>query len=161
MPVFTNPNVNGDTGSRILTYSSGVVTTAPADVNENTLGSIILPAGSLGPNGYLKLSTQISCTDSAGTKTIWFRINGTNVLATVFAAGNSSAKYEQWFWNRNSESANAYQNGNTALGPSAAGVINTSINTALPLTITLVGQKSIAGDTLTCNFFAVEAVYHI
>ncbi len=140
----------------LLAFSSGTSVTAPANTAENTLQSFTLPGGSLGANGFLRLTALIECTDSAGTKTFWFRIGGVNIMATVFGAGNASAFYEQVFFNRNSQSANGYQNGNTARGPSAGLMVSTSINTAIDQTVSLVAAKSNGADSIICRYFAAE-----
>lgn len=139
-------------------YSNGVAQTAPADTNENALDSVVIPGGLMGPNSVLRITAQALVNNSAGTKTFWFRMSGTNIMATIFGAGNESASYTQLFFNRGSVSANGYQNGNTVPGPSAATMIDTSINMAIDQTLSFVCLKSIAGDTITKKMFMVEVL---
>lgn len=139
--------------------SSGVAVTAPLDLNENIIGSLVLPADSLGPNGYLEVTGIISCTDSIGTKTFWFRIDGVNFMATIFGVGNASAFYSQRIFNRNSKTANMYQNGNTVPGPSSAAMITTAIDTTVAKTIVFATQKNTAGDSIICQHFSINAVW--
>jgi hypothetical protein len=139
-------------------YSNGVVQNAPADTAENTLDSILIPGGLMGPNSVLRITAQVLVTDSAGTKTFWFRLGGVNIMATIFGAGNASASYTQLFFNRGSVSANGYQNGNTAGGPSNAAMIDTSINTGIDQVLSFVAQKSVAGDTISKRMFMVEVL---
>jgi len=140
-------------------YSNGVAQTAPADTNENALDSVVIPGGLMGTNSVLRITAQALVSNSAGTKTFWFRMSGTNIMATIFGGGgNESASYTQLFFNRGSVSANGYQNGNTVPGPSAGIMVDTSINMAIDQTLSFVCLKSNASDTIIKKMFMVEVL---
>lgn len=133
--------------------------TAPADTSENTLATVAVPAGAMGPNGRLRITTKWSATNNGNVKTCRIRLSTTAYLQMDIASVGASNRYVE-IANRNSQSAQVAQllsntNGWGTMGAPTTGTVDTSV--AVNLTFTV--QKATAGDTVTLEDYMVELFY--
>lgn len=138
---------------------SGAAATAPADTADNTLATISVPAGAMGPNGILRITTLWSHTNSANNKTLNVKFGGTSWLANI-ATTTSVTQNIVMIRNRgvtNSQvgfMATTFQSFVTA----AASAVTASIDTTTAQSITITGQKASAGETITLESYLVELI---
>jgi hypothetical protein len=150
-------------GAQVLAKSA-VAASCPADTTEDILATIPIPAGAMGANGFIRVSTRWSMTNNANVKTLFVRFSGAAGTAYLNTAISSvgEAFYLVDIANRNSASS---QVGGTfgVAGASAvkgsATAVTSAENTALATSIVISGQKATAGDTLTLESYLVELMY--
>lgn len=148
-------------GVQVLAKSA-VAVSCPADTSEDTLATITIPAGAMGPNGLVRIHTRWSWTNGASNKTVRVRFSG--AAGTVYTTGsvttNNGAALLTEIANRNSA---ASQVGSVILegsiGFSAQPVVTSSVDTTVATTVAITGQKASAGDALTLESYLVELVY--
>ena len=143
--------------------SSGAAVSCAADTAENTLASITIPAGAMGPNGSLRVSTLWTMTNSANNKTIQVKLGGTGGTAfcnLVLGAGIASARYQHQIHNANSQSSQVgFVAANTVgFGTAAGANVTASIDTSAATTLVITGQKASAGEVLTLLAYTVELI---
>lgn len=149
-----------ETGSIIQVLGkSAVAVSVPADTAEDVLATITIPAGAMGPNGFVRITSLWSCSNNANGKTIRVRFGGASYLAA--AAASIASYYSQLvISNRgvpNSQvgpTSNGYPG-----GPFPVAAITSSVDTSAATVITLTAQKTTAGDTLTLESYVVELMY--
>lgn len=154
MPLYTSPQV------RILASSNAAVS-CPADTTEDTLATITVPAGVMGLNGILRITTHWTITSSANAKTWRVKFgsmsvqdNGTTTLGVTSLRCMTEL--------RNVAAANS-QKGNSYSLSNAGSVFSTapstaSIDTGASVTMLITGQKETAGQTLTLDYYLVELI---
>lgn len=134
--------------------------TAPADTNENTLVSCVIPGGSLGPNGLLRVFITATTTNNANAKNPRIKFGGTTFRAPNLA---STAAWQDWVWirNRNDEkvqfshaSGGAGQIGTTGSATPVTATVDTTVDQ--PLLITM--QKAVGTDVITLESYLIEVV---
>lgn len=159
---------DGEAGEQCATLGAWRVVAASAvgvshsgDTSETALATIAIPAGRMGPNGALRVTSHWSFTNSANAKTVRLRlggIGGASFLASTHTSASGGA-YQRTIQNRNSEASQiAYQhnNGNSfSTGTMTTGAVDTSEAQDLVLTATLAN----AGETITLESVLVE-LYH-
>ena len=157
MPLYTSPQL------RIL-GASAVAVSGSADTNENTLATINVPAGAMGLNGILRISTLWTMTNSANNKTCRIRFSGaagTQFYAQTFTTvATLAATYS--IANRNSASS---QLGNVQ-SPSPVGGLGSmtgafqtgAIDTSAATSVVITGTKASAGEVLTLESYLVELI---
>jgi hypothetical protein len=142
---------------------SGVAVSAGANTTENTLATITIPAGAMGPNGQLRIYTLWNYTNSANNKTFRVRLGGaagtqalaiTHTTSTQFAdmriIQNAGVENSQIFFDRGSTP----HPGSTSAGANTTAAIDTAAGTTLVIT----GQKATAGEVLTLVSYSVELI---
>ena len=149
-PVFTG-NLFG--GSFVAGRISLLVT-SPLNTSENTVWTIPIPAGSLGPNGVITIPGVVaSFTLVGGALTFRFRIDGVLVL-TVTSTGTVGTAQLAFppITVGNQNSANSQLWCANSLGVSVTGfslIASSAADTTLLKNITLTVQKANAGDVAT------------
>ena len=143
---------------------SAVATALTGTTAETILGSIAIPAGAMGPNGILRVTTEWSYTNSANSKTLRTRfgagISGTAfdvIVPTVTAFQRRQCDIK----NRGSLAAQmAPPSGFIAGFGSATGApLTGAVDTAAGQTLALTGQLGSSGDTITLESYIVELAY--
>lgn len=168
MPVGTpakgfGVDVNGQPvlfeGWRVLAMSS-VAITAPADTTENTLATVTLPGGALGPNGQCRITTMWTTTNNANTKTLRTKFGGTTIGA-IAQTTNVSLRDQRQFGNRGDQASQvATTTGTTTgFGPSTAAVTTMTLDTTVNQSVTITAQKADGADTARLEMYLVEVVY--
>lgn len=149
MPLYTQPPV------RIIA-SSAVAASGAADTNENTLATVTVPAGIMGLNGIVRVTTSWTFTNNANNKTPRIKFGGTTV-ATYTGASNASLDVTALVQNRASASSQMA----TGLAVASAGNSKTNpqalaIDTSAAVTILITAQKATGTDTMTLENYIVE-----
>lgn len=153
-PTFTGP-VSG--GVRVLAQSFSPVSCG-ADVTEDTLATITVPANIMGANGVLRIVTAWTYTNSVNNKTLrvkwggtaWhtYTVTTTAVFLDLLLIANQNATNSQFSSGQNASAYGASTNANTTA----------SVDTTAATTITITGQKASSGETLTLNGYTVEVL---
>lgn len=152
---------NGASGVLPLVIAkSAVAVSGAANTNENTLATISIPAGSMGPNGVLRVYTSWACTNSANNKTFRIKLGSTSYGAQV-STTITGLTMSSVIQNRNDAASQIASSGVMSASSGLLSQLNTTgtENTASALNLTLTGQKASAGETLTLNNYMVELIY--
>lgn len=143
----------------IILAMTAVAAPNTGDTNENTLATITIPAGAMGLNGALRVTSVWSATNNANSKTIRLRlggIGGTAFLAANIANAASARDTDRLVQNRGAANSQvSYAAASVAATTSSAtttGTIDTSVSTTLLIT----AQLGSAGDTVTLEGYTVE-----
>ena len=146
-----------DFGAVLVLGQQHVAVSAPADTNENTLYSLTIPGGMMGPNDTLRISYLGTCTNSANTKNLRVRFGGTAFQSSsvTTVAGVSIITSIK---NRNSVAAQAAAASAAGDCSGSVGLLTATVNTANAQTLTITGTKASAGETLTLESVLVELI---
>jgi hypothetical protein len=136
---------------------SAVAQSVTGTTTETTLATITIPAGSMGPNGQIEVTTLWSCTNSANNKTLRVKFGSTaflNVAATTSAAIHVLTRIA----NRNSAASQVGSPSSTtnSLGATGASVTTAAIDTTADVTLAITGQLASASETLTLESYIVK-----
>lgn len=129
------------------------------DTNETTLVTIAVPAGSMGANGILRITTQWRLTGAGGNRTVRVRFNGTEFTGLGTAASSLSMRTQTQIANRNatnSQVGSAVGQANWA--GTSTDVVTAAHDTTGDLNITLTGQLANAGDSIQVSSYLVELI---
>ncbi len=151
-------------GGSCVLGQSAVAVSCTTTTNEEVLQSVNLPAGVLGVNGALRLSTLWTCTGAVGTKTLRARIGATALggsawLALVRAASAAEclALIPQVIRNRNvANSQVVYAPANGATTTQSSAVSTFTEDTSVATVVGITGQKATAGEVLTLEGYTLE-----
>lgn len=138
--------------------SSAVAVSCPADTSEDTLATITVPAMSI--NGILRIFTLWSMTGSTNNKIPRVKLGGTAFFASTVATGTVVGLMdERWIMNRGATNSQVgFQSGTLGQATSAAANTTGAIDTSVPTTLLITGQKASAGETLTLDAYLVELI---
>lgn len=141
---------------------SNVAVAITGTTDETAAATIAIPAGAMGANGRLRITTHWHFTNSGNSKTLRVRLGG--VSGTMF--------YEQGVTtfqslhgvtniaNVNSASIQYGHPDDTAgFGAIAAAPVTGAINTALAQDLVISGQLADSGETITLAGYLVELFY--
>jgi hypothetical protein len=140
--------------------ASAVAASHTGDTLEAALATIAIPAGAMGPNGQLRVTTQWTYTNSANAKNLRVRFGGTS--GTSFLAQASTTTATAQFQNRiaNRGAANSQVgNNNTAYGTSSSAVVTSAVDTSAAVNLVISGQLTNAGEMITLEGYLVELFY--
>ncbi len=152
-----------------LIYAASGWTAAPTTIA--TLASCTVPAGAMGLNGALRISTVWSFTNSANNKSLYENFNTTNI-ANWGMATNATFVDTRILSNRNSASSQmtGYASGGGPFGASAAAVTTLSINTTTAQTVSFLGttsvesgisQTALTGNGTSCSATVASGAYAV
>lgn len=154
MPLYTQPPV------RVLASSATAVSCA-ADTNENTLATITVPAGIMGLNGILRITSAWTFTGSTNSKTWRVKFGAMTVQDNgTTTAGVTSIRCVSELRNvgaTNSQKGNSYTWTIAGSVPATAPT-TAAIDTTAAVTMLITGQKGLAGETLTLDSYLVELI---
>jgi len=142
-----------------IAQSSGALT-VPADTTEDTLVSVTIPAGRMGPNGRLRTWVLWSSTNSANNKTGRVKFNGTS-FGTIAWTANATFIDQRALGNRNSQSSQVATPTGTSggVGATTALAVTMAVDTSVDTTLTITGQKASAGESLVLESYIIELLY--
>jgi hypothetical protein len=148
---------------KIRTIKSAVAVSHTGSVAEVQLAAIVIPAGSMGPNGRIELELHYSFTGSANVKTMrarWAAIGGTAFLSqSASGATLVQARYNPFIANRNANNIQQLHGG-SFIGTSAAALIaDGAIDTTVAQTIYITGQLATAGETIKLESYIAKIYY--
>jgi hypothetical protein len=149
-------------GSYVLANSGAQILT-PADTTEDVLATIPIPAGAMGPNGFLRINSLWGFTGSTNAKSMRIRLGGISGTVYWFSTAIVSATFVTLsmmahIFNRGAQNSQVATGtitggisvGNVGLPPT--GTIDTSVSQDLVIT----GQKASAGEVLALDAYSVE-----
>lgn len=146
---------------QILAQSS-VAATAPADTNENILATVTIPAGAMGANGRLRITTQWTVTNSGNNKTLRARLGGIGGTAYLSSTQTTVAtvRDQREIGNRNSQASQvgALISGG-GFGTTSNAAVTSTVDTSAETTVVITGQKATAGEALTLESYIVEMMF--
>lgn len=138
---------------------SAVQVTAPADTNFNSLATITVPGGAMGPNGRIEIYAVWQMTNNANGKLVGARVGSASgtVIVQNSVPSQVSCTMLGSLANRGVENAQVTGTPNVAggLGVSTTAINTTSVDTSEDFTIHLSAQKSSAGDAITLESYRV------
>ncbi len=142
--------------------ASAVAASVTGSTSKTALATINIPAGAMGANGRLRVTTHFAITASANTKTLSFELAGTAFYSRA-EAGATVATYrdQREIANRNSESSQVSWRA-TSIGGFGGGTAATTtgaVNTASAQQLIIYGQLANAGETITLESYLVELLY--
>jgi hypothetical protein len=145
----------------ILAQSS-VQVSHTGDLVEATLATITIPANAMGPNGSVRLTCYMSCTNSANIKTIKVYFNGTGGTAYINSGFTAigSLRFQQQISNRNatnSQVGNLYQTqGGFGASTASPAFVTSAVDTTASVDIVITGQLANTGETITLEGYTAE-----
>ena len=146
----------------IVLASSAVAVSHTGNTNETVLATVTIPAGAMGLNGALRItSTWSHPGGSANNKTMRIRlggISGTTFMFVVLTANVSSQDPFRIIQNRNSASSQICKaQGSLGTTSNSANVTGT-VNTANAQDLVFTAQLANGGETITLEQYTVELI---
>jgi hypothetical protein len=142
---------------------SGAAVSHTGDTNETALATIPIPAGAMGANGALRITTIWSVTNSGNNKTPRIRLGG--LAGTAFMAlnitANATLSDQRVIRNRNNEASQVCVNTGSpsgGFGLSTAAVTTGAVNTASAQDLVISGQLANSGETITLEAYTIEVM---
>jgi hypothetical protein len=143
---------------------SGAAVSVGAVTTEAVLATITVPAGAVGPNGYVDVVLHATVNNNANNKTVFVRVGG--VAGTQYGAMGipnmaGLVRYISIFNNNSASSQKSSSpSGQTVgFGSFSSTGVTSSVNTAAAWDLVISGQKAVAGDTLTLEGYTVRVCY--
>ena len=148
-------------GPRVLRFGSGVAVAGPPDTVENTLASIVIPAYSMGPNGFVKVHWVTSHTNSANNKFWRVKLGSIGFTALTRTTQGATMQWLTKVQNQNNVASQKSFNNQTNIvfGDSGAAVTTGAVNTAVDQTLTITVQKALGTESMVLECWDVEVVY--
>jgi len=146
-------------GSSRMITSSAVAITSPLDTNNNTLATVVIPGGSMGPNGIIRVTLWVTMSGSTN-KLFRLRLGGVT-LGTHTLSTSATAQCQYEIANRNNESLQIGQtNSAQSFREFAAGAVflTTAINTAVDQNLTFEVQKTTGAENYIIERYSVEVI---
>jgi hypothetical protein len=144
-------------------WASAVAVTLTGSTSETALATIAIPAGAMGANGILRVTTLWSFTNSGNNKTLRVRlggIGGKDFFNPVITT-NAIIQTQTIIRNRNAQNAQAsFAAGmSNAFTTSTAGVVTGTVDTSAAQDLVFTAQLANAGETITLESYLVEILY--
>lgn len=151
---------------RILGASSAAGMAVTGTVAETVLATVSVPAGAMGTNGIIRITSLWSVTNSANTKTLTWRFGaagaGTGGTAYSSTPVTTSALFQDMRLVRNitASSQKGVSSGNPTggLGVSSGALVTSSINTANAAEVAFTATLTNTGETITLESYLVELI---
>ena len=146
---------------RVLAQSA-VASSITGTLAKTALATVHVPAGAIGPNGRLRVSTQWTTTANTNSKTLTFEL-GTTAFLNFTQNGATSGGYrdQREIANRNSQSSQACWRASQA--PFGTGIVSLAaggtIDTSITQDVIFYGTLANTGDTITLESYIVELLY--
>jgi hypothetical protein len=142
--------------------ASAVASSITGSASKTALATINIPAGAMGANGRLRVTTHFAITASGNTKTLSFEFGG-SVFYLRAEAGATVATYrdQREVANRNNATSQVSWR-STSIGGFGGGTAATTagaVNTASAQQLIIYGQLANAGETITLESYIVELLY--
>jgi hypothetical protein len=138
---------------------SAVAASVTGTLTETVLATIAIPAGAIGVNGGIRVTSLWSYTNSADSKSLRSRFNGTNI-GTSFSVTTSAQMHHQFtLWNRGAANSQVATTPITAsYGTSGNSPATSTIDTSASVSLTLTGQinANAGSNTITLESYTVE-----
>lgn len=140
---------------------SGVASSHTGDTSLTTLGTFTIPAGRIGNNGSVRITSHWSYPNNANNKTLAVAFGASNVMQTLVTTTQTFTD-QRTVDNRNSASSQVCINtGATSFGPSSTAATTTAINTANAVVVNFNGTLGSGSDTITLEAWTIEVFYKL
>jgi hypothetical protein len=159
---MTNPrqinasDINTIVPIRVLA-SSGQAISLTGTTVETTLASVVVPGGSLGANGRLRITTLWSYPNSANSKTLKTKFGATTFFS-VAQSTTATDRHQTEIANRGVTNSQVGAGLTAAFGTSGSAAVTASLDTTQDQTLAITGQLANAGETLTLETYMVEII---
>ena len=143
---------------------SSVQQTVGATTSATVLASVLIPGGTMGANGRLRITALGGCNSNANSKTmqIYAHTAATTGGTYLHGASGTSIKFLHVnvdVGNQNNASSQRFRTGLTYGGTGSSANGTSSVNTASDFYINFIFTKANSGDTLTLDEYCVEIYY--
>lgn len=140
--------------------SKGAAVSHTGSTAETDLLNVVLPAGALGPNGQVRITTLVSAgANNANAKTIRYRFGG-GAIQSFSLASTLIAEVQRRIANRNSQSSQVSYTANIgSFVQAGAPVATAAIDTSAAVIIRITGALADAADTITLESVLIEYCY--
>lgn len=142
--------------------ASNIAATLTGSTNETALGTIRIPAGSMGLNGIIRVTTIWEFTNSANSKVLRYRLGGTSgtVWMQHTATTTSGLKDQRQFGNRNSASIQIAgpATTNNSFTASSSAPVSMTINTATDQDLVISAQLALDTETIILQSYLIELI---
>ena len=150
-------------GIPYLVASSGAAVSLTGTTSETAMATVAIPAGAMGANGIIKVTSLWTYPSSANTKTLRIRLGGLAGTAYHGYVASTTLFHHTMdiIRNRNSQSSQVSGPLNNAASFTAgsASVATGSVDTSAAQDLVLSGQLSSAAETLVLEGYTVEVIY--
>jgi len=144
---------------RVLAQSS-VAVSHTGTTTETTLATVTIPAGAMGPNGRVRITTFWTYTNSANTKTLRVRFGGASGASYLAHNITATATLRHQTEICNVNAANSQVGSlNTSFGASTDAVLNSTVDTTSAVDIVFRCQLANAGEIVTLRSYLVELLF--
>lgn len=136
---------------------SGVAASVTGTTTPTVLAAITVPAGALGPNGCLRVTTQWSYTNNANNKTLGITLGGTSFMASIQSTTNG-LQYQTNIRNRGAQNSQVGYGATAGGSFTATGVVPTTgaVDTTQSQVLNLTATLGTSTDTATLEGYTVE-----
>lgn len=147
-----------DAGFRILA-ASAVAASHTGDTAETALSTVTVPAGAMGANGILIITTLWTITGNANIKTARVRFGGAGgpIYMAITGTASPSGRMLTHLQNRNNVASQVGNPTNSAgYGFVTNAAATSAVDTSLAADIVITGQLANAADTITLEAYFIE-----
>lgn len=157
-------NAAANMGTWYVLAQSSVAVAIPnsALTTEQTYVTVTVPAGAMGANGLLRITTVWTYTNSANNKTMRVRFGGTSGTQYTSATSTTTASLRTQCQIGNRNATNSQVGGSivsAGFGTSTGANQTSAVDTAASVDLVISGQTASAGETLTLESYMVELYY--
>ncbi|WP_334004325.1 hypothetical protein [Burkholderia cepacia] len=151
---------NGGAGSRGVSVvaQSAVAQTVTGTTNQTVLASVTIPAGSVSPNGVVRITPLFTFTNNANVKNLSITFGGATVLNTN---QTNAAALQSLHLVRNRGVLNSQvmmSAGSAGIGPSTGLAAASAVDTSQAVALVFSGTLANASDSITLEGYTVEVL---
>ena len=151
---------------RILGSSAATGMAVTGTVAETVLATVPVPAGCMGLNGILRVTSLWGVTSSANNKTLQWRlgVSGNGIAGSIWGSTVQTTvaamRMQHQVQNRNSASAQVLLSGigTGGWGTTAGSVATDTRDTSVALDLVFTGTLANTGETITLHQYLVELI---
>lgn len=149
-------------GIPVITRASGaaIANVNPGNTTENILATVSIPAGAMGPNGFIEVVSLWSHTNSANIKTPRVRLGGIAGFAFINPSISTSASSQLYciLRNRNSVASQVAHapSTTTMFGSTSSAVVTGAIDTSAAQDLVFTAQLALGTETLGLEAYIVR-----
>jgi hypothetical protein len=145
-----------------IVATSSVAVPSTNTISEETLATVTLPAGAMGPNGVLRITTLWTFNNNANVKTPRIRLGGVSGSIIYAPAGANQVNISDMriVRNRNAQNSQISQPiSGIAFNVTTGTAFTGAVDTSAAVDIVFSSQKATGTDTLTLESYMVEVYY--
>jgi hypothetical protein len=144
----------------ILLGGSGVAASVTGTTDETALATVSVPAGTMGLSGAVEIRTTWTYTNSANSKNLRVRFGGIagtqyGLIGVTTTATLSDVRRIRNRASASSQVSSATSGLSTPYGTSSSAIVTSSINTASAVDVSITGQLTNTGETITLEQYEV------